>query len=349
MSNTPQLVACPKCGQADRTQKASSIFLGERSIVARTLAPLPEPRYVDPVLRFQSSFTANALSLVVLVVVVYLVWLLASSGRLGLQEPEWDGQKLEWVKPNSEAVFPNPSIGLYFFRCTRGYNLRPFPWYEEEYKEYKRCYLRANIIGGYVLALAYISLSFLFILLVHVAFSPEKRKRKLRVAQEQRRWLEMITKWKNLYYCFRDDGAFDPAENVFIPRERVREFLGQETTQPKVSLKTVQAMHRAAQRGQLQCPMCGSQGCFEVIVSYDEFTGVQKSIMGMRREFYAVIGILSAALAAGIMYYNGDFLIASVLLAQWVILVITMESSNKAIGAECANCGCRWDYRSLIR
>jgi hypothetical protein len=51
------------------------------------------------------------------------------------------------------------------------------------------------------------------------------RHNRLNYPSEVERWERAMERWRELYYCYRDDGVFIPAQTRFIPVEQLRAFL----------------------------------------------------------------------------------------------------------------------------
>jgi len=51
------------------------------------------------------------------------------------------------------------------------------------------------------------------------------RHNRLNYPSEVERWERAIERWRELYYCYRDDGIFIPAQTRLIPVEQLRAFL----------------------------------------------------------------------------------------------------------------------------
>jgi hypothetical protein len=49
--------------------------------------------------------------------------------------------------------------------------------------------------------------------------------RQARIAAQIPRWEAAMARWNRLYYCTRDKGVFDPAENTFVPAEEMVEYI----------------------------------------------------------------------------------------------------------------------------
>lgn len=53
----------------------------------------------------------------------------------------------------------------------------------------------------------------------------KSRRRKAQLASQLAQWEMAMSRWQRLYYCARDEGVFDPKEQVFVPAERMIDYL----------------------------------------------------------------------------------------------------------------------------
>jgi hypothetical protein len=50
-------------------------------------------------------------------------------------------------------------------------------------------------------------------------------RRAVEEAAQMTKWELAMSRWNQLYYCYRDDGVFDPDERVFIPVKQMMNYL----------------------------------------------------------------------------------------------------------------------------
>jgi len=77
--------------------------------------------------------------------------------------------------------------------------------------------------GYLILSVASVGLGFI----VYKSYSADRKKQFARVQVEIPRWQNAMERWNQLYYCFRDDGVFIPADDQLEPIAQMTEYIYQ--------------------------------------------------------------------------------------------------------------------------
>ncbi len=51
------------------------------------------------------------------------------------------------------------------------------------------------------------------------------KRRAVKVVDQMPKWEMAMVRWNNLYYCARDDGIFDPEENIFVSTNQMIDYI----------------------------------------------------------------------------------------------------------------------------
>ncbi len=78
-----------------------------------------------------------------------------------------------------------------------------------------------DTIGAFITGL----ICFSIVALASVAYIHKGKDEKIRFEREMPRWEKAISKWQQLYYCYRCDGVFLPGQNFIVSTQYMMNFL----------------------------------------------------------------------------------------------------------------------------
>jgi hypothetical protein len=186
---TNQQLACPRCGQIDQIQKVSSVFS----------SGISTGTYSGSTATFVSGSSQTFLS-----------------------------KKLSPPKKPEASCSSCAEIGITIILFLFGGFLILSTFLSIS------CNLRAifsgevRVVPAIILGLLGVGIGGGLILTGIIVWGSSQKaadRRAVEEAAQMTKWELAMSRWNQLYYCYRDDGVFDPDERVFIPVKQMMNYL----------------------------------------------------------------------------------------------------------------------------
>jgi hypothetical protein len=199
-----QLIVCPKCQRSDCVQKVSAIVAGGTKVIEERGGIDIDTHYGMDVIPLSYSSVARS----------RLASKLAAPKK-PLQTKSYGCITALFISRLGVALVVSVMLIAVFF-CS-------YPFLASTYAQNNSLFIGILMAGFAVIGLILFSA-------VRASWRQSRSTSERRNSYDARVqvWETAYVQWKQLYYCFQDDGVFIPGHSAFVPSEQVQEYLNRE-------------------------------------------------------------------------------------------------------------------------